>query len=155
MRITTATGVTGEPGPLVKIVDGFTKTQSAILAAGVKSTSDWDPILAFIDPDRFKRVGAYLEEFDWTQYREFLSGWASGGTRFERTVFYVTEVGDTVFREIEERHYRGEEFIRKNVMAVFRFNAENRIIHLQIYEQALDSGQWIKDAAEAATSAAE
>jgi hypothetical protein len=65
------------------------------------------------------------------------------------TVFQMSEVGNTVFQEIEERHWRGEEFIRKNVIAVFRFNAENRIIHLDIYEQAKDSGQWIIDAARA------
>ena len=41
-------------------------------------------------------------------------------------------------------------FIRKNVIAVYRFNAENKIVHLDIYEQAKDSGDWIKDAAKEA-----
>jgi hypothetical protein len=148
----TAAATVEEPGPLTQVVDGFTSTQSAVLAAGVTSPLDWEPVAAFVDVGAFRRVGAYLEEFDWTQYREFLSGWASGGTRFEKTVFRVTEVGDTVFREIEERHYRGEEFIRKNVMAVFRFNAEGKIVRLHIYEQAQDSGQWIKAAAKAASA---
>ena len=39
------------------------------------------------------------------------------------------------------------EFIRKNVIAVYRFNDENKIIHLDIYEQAQDSGRWIIEAA--------
>ncbi|MGE0284642.1 MAG: hypothetical protein AB7P20_29075 [Rhizobiaceae bacterium] len=55
-----------------------------------------------------------------------------------------------MFQEIEERHYHGDTFIRKNVIAVYRFNADNRIVHLDIYEQAKDSGQWIKEAAGAA-----
>jgi hypothetical protein len=147
MKTVTATAVNGEMGPLFEIVEGFTATQRAILAAGVTSPDDWKPLDAFIDEVSFRRVGAYLEEFDWPQYREFLTGWADGGTRFERTVFRVTEVGDTVFREIEERHWRGEEFIRKNVLAVFRFNEERRIVALHIYEQATDSGGWIKAAA--------
>ena len=46
----------------------------------------------------------------------------AGGTRFEMTEFYISEVGNAVFQEIEERHYRGDEFIRKNVIAVYRFN---------------------------------
>jgi hypothetical protein len=149
MKITTATAVTDQLGPLARLVNDFCATQGEVLAAGVTSTSDWDPVARFVDPVAFKRVGAYLEELDWETYKEFLTGWGKGGTRFEMTVFQMSEVGNTVFQEIEERHWRGEEFIRKNVIAVFRFNAENRIIHLDIYEQAKDSGQWIIDAARA------
>lgn len=150
MKITTATGVTGEVGPLTRIVYDFIAKQRDVLAAGVTSPHDWEPVAAFVDPAEFKRVGAYLEELNWPQFREFLSGWAAGGTRFEMTEFHVTEVGDTVFQEIEERHHRGDAFIRKNVMAVYRFNDRKKIVHLDIYEQARDSGQWIVAAAEAA-----
>ena len=75
---------------------------------------------------------------------------ASGGIRFEFTTFHISEIGNAVFQEIEERHYRGDEFIRKNVIAVYRFNAQQKIIHLDIYEQARDSGQWIIQAAQEA-----
>ena len=97
----------------------------------------------------FKRVGAYLEVLDFTEYCEFLAGWAAGGTQFEFTEFHVTEIGNTLFQEIEERHTRGDHFIRKNVIAVYRFNAGNKIVHLDIYEQAKDSGDWIRDSAKA------
>jgi hypothetical protein len=70
------------------------------------------------------------------------------------TEFHISEIGNTVFQEIEERHYRGEEFIRKNVIAVYRFNDRNKIIHLDIYEQAKDSGRWIIEAAQSATAGA-
>ena len=152
MKITTATGVTSEIGPLTRIVYDFVAKQGEVLAAGISSPLDWEPVAAFIEPAEFKRVGAYLEEFTWPQYREFLTGWAAGGTRFEMTEFHVTEAGDTVFQEIEERHFRGDEFIRKNVIAVYRFNARKKIVHLDIYEQARDSGQWIVAAAEAAVA---
>jgi hypothetical protein len=57
-----------------------------------------------------------------------------------------------VFQEIEERHRRGDQFIRKNVIAVYRFTPEGKIRHLDIYEQARDSGDWIKEAAKEATA---
>ena len=154
MQIATATGVAREMGPLTKIVKAFVAKQGEVMAAGVKSPLDWEPVAEFIDPVKFKRVGAYLEELTWAQYRDFLTSWTGGGTRFEMTEFHITEIGDAVFQEIEERHYRGDEFIRKNVIAVYRFNDQNKIIHLDIYEQARDSGRWIQEAAEAAMAPA-
>jgi hypothetical protein len=152
MKIATATSTTGQLGPLSQIVYNFVATQGKVLAAGVKTPSDWEPVAEFIDPENFKRVGAYLEEFDWTDYKKFLTSWAAGGTRFEFTEFMISEVGNSVFQEIEERHHRGDEFIRKNVIAVYRFNDAKKIIHLDIYEQAKDSGRWIVEAASAATA---
>ena len=149
MEITTATATVHEMGPLTKIVNDFCAAQGQVLAAGVSSPSDWEPMAKYLAVDEFKRVGAYLEELDYPEYCRFLTNWAGGGTKFEMTVFYITEVGNAVFQEIEERHYRGDEFIRKNVIAVYRFTEDNRIRHLDIYEQAKDSGQWIIDAAKA------
>lgn len=151
MHIVTATETSHEPGPLIKIVRHFVGAQAAALAAGVTSASDWAPVAAFVDTAAFKRVGAYLEELDWQAYCEFLTAWASGGTQFEMTEFHLTEAGNAVFQEIEERHRRGDQFIRKNVIAVYRFDENDRIVHLDIYEQAKDSGQWIVAAAEAAS----
>lgn len=147
MQIATAAALSDQPGPLTAVVEAFCATQGAVLAAGVTKPEDWASVEAFIDPARFRRVGAYLEEFDWPAYQAFLTNWARGGTRFEMTVFHITEIGNAVFQEIEERHHRGHEFIRKNVIAVYRFDESNRIIHLDIYEQAKDSGRWIIEAA--------
>ncbi len=150
MTQTTATATSAEPGPLTRTIKAFVAAQGEVMARGVTQPSDWEPVAAFIDPARFRRVGAYLEELDWETYKAFLTGWAAGGTRFEMTEFQVTECGNAVFQEIEERHWRGEEFIRKNVIAVYRFDEAGRIIHLDIYEQAKDSGRWIAEAAEQA-----
>jgi hypothetical protein len=150
MELTTATATNDQIGPLRKLVNAFTDTQGKVLAKGVKSPADYEPIAEFLDVATFKRVGAYLEVFNFKEYCEFLAGWAAGGTKFEFTEFFSTEVGNTVFQEIEERHQRGDTFIKKNVMAVYRFNAQNKIVHLDIYEQAKDSGQWIIEAAKKA-----
>jgi len=154
MKIATATSVSAQLGPLAKVVNDHAAKQIELIQAGINSPTDWEPLTEFLDPKTFKRVGAYLEELDWSAYRNFLTGWVAGGTRFEMTTFHISEVGDSVFQEIEERHHRGDEFIRKNVIAVYRFNDQNKIIHLDIYEQARDSGQWIADAAKAAMTPA-
>jgi hypothetical protein len=152
MQIATATALVDQIGPLTRVVYDFVAAQGRVMAAGVTSPSDWDPVAEFVEPGEFKRVGAYLEAFNWSEYKQFLTGWSAGGTRFEMTEFHISEVGNTVFQEIEERHYRGGEFIRKNVIAVYRFNAQNKIVHLDIYEQAKDSGRWIIAAADSATA---
>ena len=149
MQIITAVTTTAEKGPLTKIVEAYCEAHGALTAAGVSEPSGWDPLSNFIAVDEFKRVGAYLEEMDWKEYRRFLTDWA-GGTRFEMTVFRIIETGSAAIQE--ERHQRGKAFIRKNVVAVYAFNADNKISHLDIYEQAKDSGRWIIDAARTATA---
>lgn len=147
---TTATATKPEEGPLTRTVRAFTNAQGAAMAKGIEKPSDWDPVAECVDTESFKRVGAYLEELDWETYKQFLTGWAKGGTQFEFTEFYVTECGNAVFQEIEERHHHEGQFIRKNVIAVYRFNEAGKIRHLDIYEQADDSGDWIRQSAKQA-----
>ena len=147
----TATAIDGEPGPLTRIALQWSEGIAERTSGQGATDADWEEISDCIATDEFKRVGAYLEELNWEEYLRFLTQWAGGGTRFEMTVFRISEIGNTVFKEIEERHYRGDEFIRKNVMSVYRFNDARKIIHLDIYEQAKDSGQWIVEAARQAT----
>jgi hypothetical protein len=149
-KIVTATASVDSIGPLRKIVTDFVDAQTRVMLAGASSAADWTPIAEFVAVDQFKRVGAYLEVLNFDEYCRFLSQRATGGTRFEMTEFHSTEVDDTVFQEIEERHHRGDTFIRKNVIAVYRFNDDKKIVHLDIYEQATDSGDWIKGAAKEA-----
>jgi hypothetical protein len=150
MEIVTATCTADGPGPLTQIALRWAQgIEERTTGKGV-TEADWEELSDCIAVDEFKRVGAYLEELNWPDYLKFMTQWAGGGTRFETTVFHITEVGNTVFQEIEERHYRGDEFIRKNVIAVYRFNRHNKISRLDIYEQAQDSGAWIKEAAKAA-----
>jgi hypothetical protein len=153
MELVTATATVHELGPLTKIALRWAQgIEERATGKGV-TQADWEELADCIAVDEFRRVGAYLEELNWPEYLTFMTEWAGGGTRFETTVFHISEIGNTVFQEIEERHYRGDEFIRKNVIAVYRFNKDNKIVHLDIYEQAKDSGQWIIEAAKSATQA--
>jgi len=152
MKLATATSYVEEVGPLTEVVNAYCECHGSLVAKGIETVDDWAPMAQFINTAEFKRVGAYLEEFDWTEYLEFLTGWA-GGTRFEMTVFRITEAANVVIQEIEERHYHGDTFIKKNVVAIYTFDEASKIRHLDIYEQARDSGQWIKEAASAASAA--
>lgn len=150
MEVITATATTSEKGPLTRLVEAYSEAVAGLAARGISSPADWEPLTEYIARDEFKRVGAYLEELDWDQYCRFMTDWVGGGTRFEMTMFRITEAGRVVIQEIEERHYRGDDFIRKNVIALYVFNDNNKIAHLDIYEQAKDSGRWIMEAADAA-----
>jgi limonene-1,2-epoxide hydrolase len=115
-------------------------------ATGEGGRIDWGPVSELVATDEFIRVGAYMEVMNWKEYTAFLSEWA-GSTRFESTVHRITEIGQIVIKEIEERHHKGDEFIRKNVLSVFEFDDAQMIRRLDIYEQAKDSGRWIIEAA--------
>jgi hypothetical protein len=114
------------------------------------TADDWAPLADLVAVKDFERVGAYTEVMNWPQYIRFLTEWA-GKTRFEKTIRRISEVGNVVFEEIEERHYKGDDFIRKNVLVVYEFDDARKIRHLDIYEQARDSGSWIIEAAGRAT----
>jgi limonene-1,2-epoxide hydrolase len=138
-------------GPLSRIVLEFCNLHDLIVprakAEGFTATG-WAPMAELVATDEFKRVGAYLEVMNWSEYTAFLTQWASD-TTFDSTLRRISEAGQAVFYEIEERHFRGEESIVKNVMAVFEFNERNKIRRLDIYEQAKNTGQWIIEAAQA------
>jgi hypothetical protein len=146
MNAVTATQTAGEPGPLSRIVLKYAEMVEARATAQGSAAADWAPLAELVAPD-FQRVGAYLEVMSWPDYVKFLTAWA-GSTRFEATVFHLSEIGRAVFQEIEERHWRGDDFIRKNVIAVYRFDDQDRIRRLDIYEQARDTGRWIVEAAQ-------
>lgn len=150
MILATAKATSAEMGPLSKLVAKFGELVESRATASGSAAADWSSLAELVDVNAFERVGAYQEVMDWDAYIRFLTEWA-GTTRFETTVKRISEVGRVVFFEIEERHYKGEDFIRKNVIAVYEFDDANRIRHLDIYEQAKDTGRWIVEAAQSAT----
>ncbi len=54
MQVATATGVLDQVGPLTRAVYDFVAAQGKVIAAGVTSPSDWDPVAEFIEPDEFE-----------------------------------------------------------------------------------------------------
>jgi limonene-1,2-epoxide hydrolase len=147
MKFVTATATSNAPGPLTRLVEKYSEAVASRATAKGCTAADWEALNEFVAVNEFQRVGAYQEVMSWREYTDFLTQWA-GSTRFEMTVHRITEADRVVIQEIEERHYKGDEFIRKNVIAVYEFNADNKIRHLDIYEQAKDTGRWIVEAAQ-------
>lgn len=148
MNVTTATATAAEIGPLSRIVLQRAEITKRLAQAKGCTEADWAPLAELFAVDEFERVGAYQEVMKWGEYVRFLTQWA-GTTRFETTIRRISEVGRVVFLDVEERHFKGEEFIKKNVIAVYEFDHKNKIRHLDIYEQAKDTGRWIAEAAQA------
>ena len=49
MKITTATAITDDVGPLTKIVDAYTETHGRLAASGASTPEEWAPWAQFVD----------------------------------------------------------------------------------------------------------
>jgi hypothetical protein len=95
----------------------------------------WAPLAELVAVDEFTRVGTWMEVMTWHEYIAFITRWA-GKTVFETAVRRVSELPGTVYYEIEERHFRGENVTVVNSLTVFQFNADDKICRLDVYLQA-------------------
>jgi hypothetical protein len=119
---------------LTQRVLAYTQTMEQIVPT-VADRADWAPLASFVAVDDFERIGTFLEVHDWPQYVAMLNQWASAVDRFETTVLRITETGQLVFYEIEERHFRDDKVNVVNSMTVFEFDADDKIRRLTVYLQ--------------------
>jgi hypothetical protein len=123
-----------DAGPLTRVVLDYTRPMER-LVPGVRAPDDWKPLAEFVAVDDFERVGTSLGVYDWRQYTEMLTRWASTIARFETTVRRVAELPGLVYFEVEERHFRGANAHVINSMSVFAFDGNGKIRHLEVYLQ--------------------
>jgi hypothetical protein len=109
-----------------RLVDGAKETDF--------SAGDWAPLADMIAVEEFERVGNFKEVMDWQQYLDFLTSWARSSD-WECSFKRITESGDTVFLELEERSRVGDYHSVVNSVSVYEFNAAGKIRHLDIYLQ--------------------
>src|SRR5215470_17311901 len=119
-------------GPLTRRVLEYTAAMERLVPI-IDGPDDWAPLTELVAVDDFGRVGTMLEVQDWPQYTEMLTRWAKATDSFETTVHRISEIGDLVYYEIEERHFRGDTVHVVNSMTVFAFDATGRIRHLDVY----------------------
>ncbi|CQD16513.1 hypothetical protein BN970_03516 [Mycolicibacterium conceptionense] len=105
------------------------------LVPTVKTAADWAPLADFVATDQFERVGTFLEVQDWQQYTQMLTDWVSRIDTFETTVRRISQVGNLVYFEIEERHLRHGATLVVNSLTVFEFTDDATICHLNVYLQ--------------------
>jgi hypothetical protein len=104
------------------------------------STELWEKLEELVDVDNFVRQGVFLTEtpetIDWKTYRDYITQYG-GATHWEATLRHITEQGNRVVLELQERNTReGFTHIAKTVMA-YGFNNEGRVKTLDVYVMSL------------------
>lgn len=98
-------------------------------------TSDsWTPLARLVDTDTFVRVGNFKEVMNWQEYIDFLTQWAAS-SQWECSFKRITEAGNVVFLELEERSRLGDLSNSVNSMSVYEFTESGAIAHIDVYLQ--------------------
>jgi hypothetical protein len=102
----------------------------------------WGPLEELVDVDDFVRQGVFLtdkpETIDWQTYKTYIEQYGLE-TQWEATLRYITEQGNRVVLELEERNtIKGFTHIANTVMA-YGFNDEGRVKTLEVYVMSLNS----------------
>ena len=121
-------------GPLTWTVLGYEAAMRRLVPT-VRVRQDWQPLTEFVAVEDFERVGTFMERQDWRTYTEMLTQWAGSIDSFETSVHRVSESGNLVYYEIEERHHRGGNVSVVNSLTVFEFGDDGRIRRLAVYLQ--------------------
>lgn len=98
------------------------------------STESWAPLAALVNVGEFERVGAFKEVQGWADYVEFLTAWATGSD-WECSFKRVTEIGNLVLLELEERMPMGDTVNAVNSASVYEFDDAGKLTRLYIYLQ--------------------
>ncbi len=98
------------------------------------STDSWAPLAELIDTQNFVRVGNFKEVMNWGEYIAFLTNWATS-SEWESDFKRVTEAGNVVFLELEERSRIGEFSNSVNSVSVYQFDQSGKITRIDVYLQ--------------------
>ncbi|TDC71821.1 hypothetical protein E1200_01015 [Actinomadura sp. GC306] len=129
------------------VIDDYTGNSRAVLeyasttkrvVDGAKrpgfSAADWAPLAALVAVGEFERVGNFKEVMTWDEYVDFLTGWAPSA-EWECSFKRLTESGNLVFLELEERSTFGDYKNVVNSVSVYDFNGAGKIRHIDVYLQ--------------------
>jgi hypothetical protein len=98
--------------------------------------SDWAPIEAIVDVQKFQRVGVFLtnrvEVSNWQGYKKLIEQYG-GMTSWEGTLRRITEVPGLVFLELEERNTREGVTDVSNTVTIYKFNEAGKLSQLDVY----------------------
>ena len=99
-------------------------------------SASWKDLEQYVDPSEFERTGTFKEVIDWQQYLQMLSEFGSAAS-WEGTFKSITESGNTVYLELEERCGQPNGALDVvNTCSVFRFNDAGKLVRLAIYMQS-------------------
>lgn len=98
------------------------------------SAESWGPLAELIDTENFVRVGNFKEVMNWQEYVAFLTGWASS-SEWDCSFKRVTESGNTVFLELEERSRIGDFSNSVNSASIYELDDGGKITRIDVYLQ--------------------
>jgi hypothetical protein len=98
------------------------------------SQDSWGPLAVLVDTDAFVRVGNFKEVMNWQEYVGFLTDWAAS-SEWDCSFKRVTQSGNVVFLELEERSRIGDFSNSVNSVSTYEFNGSGKITRIDVYLQ--------------------
>jgi hypothetical protein len=130
---------TGLTRSVIEYSEAFTQIVDSA-KSGAISDADWAEIERLVDVDAFERVGVFLgaraEVIGWQKYKQIMTQYA-GFTAWEGTLRHVTEQGNRVILELEERNTRDGVMDVSNTVTIYEFNDAGKLCHLDVYVMPL------------------
>jgi hypothetical protein len=103
--------------------------------------SDWQAIEMLVNTGDFQRQGVFLgpqaELIDWATYKHYVSQYAAGFS-WEGTLRHITESGQRVILELEERNTGNGETDVSNTVTTYEFDGEEKLCRLEVYVMPLE-----------------
>lgn len=129
--------VIGDYTGLSRVVLEYTRLMKKLVDAGKEpgfSVDSWAPVAELVAVDSFERIGPFKETMNWLEYAGFLTQWAQTSA-WECSFKRVTEVGNLVLLELEERSTVSGISSAVNSATIYDFDPDGRIYHLAVYLQ--------------------
>ncbi|CAJ1587431.1 hypothetical protein [[Mycobacterium] wendilense] len=127
----------GQATGRLRAVLEYSKTMKALVDAAKQpdfTVESWAPLAELIAVDGFVRVGPFKEVMNWAEYTEFLTNWAKSSD-WDCSFRRISEAGDVIFLELEERSRIGDFSSVVNTASVYEFNASDKITAMAVYLQ--------------------
>lgn len=129
--------VIGESTGRARAVLEYSQTMHRLVKSAKEpgfSVDSWAPLAELVAGDDFVRIGPFKEVMNWAEYAEFLTNWAQSSD-WDCSFKRISEAGDVVFLELEERSQIGDFSSVVNSASVYEFNAEGKISYIAVYLQ--------------------
>jgi hypothetical protein len=128
---------TGLSRKVIEYSEAFQQVIGQVKAGGGADWTVFDPIVNTAD---YERVGTFLtaeaEVIGWDTYKQTITAYG-GATDWEGTLRHITEQGNRVILELEERNTRGGETDVSNTVTVYEFDERQKLVHLDVYVMPL------------------
>lgn len=126
---------TGLSRKVLQYADRFSQLVEKLKTRSL-TEADWAAMEELVDVENFRRWGVFLGDLmelsTWQEYKAIINQYG-GMTSWEGTLRRITETPGLVFLELEERNTRGGEMDVSNTVTIYQFNADDKLIKLDVY----------------------